>query len=554
MKLNHLFPIFAAAALIVSCSDEPAQDNGTEKPNDEKAYVHFSINLPSTKAVGRDANDGFEDGTAKEYEVNTAHLILFSGNKTDEEDVVTVLEKIELNNLKPWNTSDNQQVTTEANIIAKLSNKPTETQQYYALIILNGDNGLINQINVGDSFEKLYSQTTVTSMQTANGLVMMNAPLAFNEAGSVSAKTLVAIPAESIAMSQAEAATKEALNIYVERGTAKLTMVKGAALNSNNTVYNPLELESSSTTDVTVNIEGWAFDIANTKSYFVRNVSSFSDWATTKRADETDNRFYGTSKIETSGDYANASRIYWAIDPNYSETSPAVDAFTTYDLATANWHTDDFATAVEYPLENTFAVSCMNQDQTGRIVIKGKMNEGTTLYRVGSNTTLYDDAKLKQVIANVAKNAIGKDVTMAENLSVSTIAGKQADLVKADFATPTDLTDNDITSINNALGQIDTFLNGECYYKALVKHFGDTYTPWTAGDPTYGTEDVDAKYLGRYGMVRNNWYELSVNSVSSIGSSTMPEITSNTDDENASYINVTCKILSWAKHHQGVDL
>ena len=99
---------------------------------------------------------------------------------------------------------------------------------------------------------------------------------------------------------------------------------------------------------------------------------------------------------------------------------------------------------------------------------------------------------------------------------------------------------------------ISTYANGESYYIARIKHFGDALTPWNSGE-SYG--DNNLKYLGRYGMLRNNWYELDVQSVSGPGYPDVPEVKPNTpDDEDDKYIKVSVKILDWAKRSQDVNL
>lgn len=99
---------------------------------------------------------------------------------------------------------------------------------------------------------------------------------------------------------------------------------------------------------------------------------------------------------------------------------------------------------------------------------------------------------------------------------------------------------------------ISTYANGESYYIARIKHFGDALTPWNSGE-SYG--DNNLKYLGRYGMLRNNWYELDVQSVSGPGYPDVPEVKPNTpDDEDDKYIKVSVKILDWAKRSQNVIL
>lgn len=120
----------------------------------------------------------------------------------------------------------------------------------------------------------------------------------------------------------------------------------------------------------------------------------------------------------------------------------------------------------------------------------------------------------------------------------------------------------------NGLSNITEFTDGVSYYYIPVKHFGDYYCPWTetVGTTTkdvyndrkdFGTNDNHAKdYLGRYGMVRNNWYDLKINKIEALGSPTFPSIDVNLSDDNKEekkYIGVEIHILSWAKRTQGVS-
>ena len=113
----------------------------------------------------------------------------------------------------------------------------------------------------------------------------------------------------------------------------------------------------------------------------------------------------------------------------------------------------------------------------------------------------------------------------------------------------------DATTTNPKVG-IATYKSGESYYIARIKHFGGS-TPWNEGDATYGDDNNDnnTMYLGRYGVLRNNWYELTVNSVSGPGTPDVPTIKPDVpDDENYRYISVSVKILDWAKRSDSIDL
>ena len=117
-----------------------------------------------------------------------------------------------------------------------------------------------------------------------------------------------------------------------------------------------------------------------------------------------------------------------------------------------------------------------------------------------------------------------------------------------------------VAKLNTKLGldeskdlRIKTYQNGESYYIARIKHFGDDLTPWAAGDETYGGKNLN--WLGRYGVLRNNWYDLTIEKISGPGYPDVPEVKPETpDDEDTKYINVSVKILDWAKRSQSWDL
>ena len=110
-------------------------------------------------------------------------------------------------------------------------------------------------------------------------------------------------------------------------------------------------------------------------------------------------------------------------------------------------------------------------------------------------------------------------------------------------------------ALSNASGlKIDYYKGGVAYYPVLVKHFGDDLTPWNQqGTTAYPGPSAAGNWLGRYGVLRNNWYKVNVTGISNIGSSTVPEITT-PDDPTQSYIAVEINVLSWAVRSQSVEL
>ena len=220
----------------------------------------------------------------------------------------------------------------------------------------------------------------------------------------------------------------------------------------------------------------------------------------------------------------------------------------------------------------------MKQGQTTRVVFKATYTpngftaaDGSTFFKIGNHTELWSKTNLVAQIKAKAQEVLSEtdadkiDVVLdAKSNDVEKTAGTKI-LTKANVKhNDAEVNDDQINKINVKLGLkaatstdpivgITTYVNGESYYIARIKHFGDDLTPWAAGEDTYGANNE--KYLGRYGVLRNNWYDLTVNSISGPGYPDVPEIKPNTpDDEDTKYISVSVKILDWAKRSQSVDL
>jgi hypothetical protein len=82
-------------------------------------------------------------------------------------------------------------------------------------------------------------------------------------------------------------------------------------------------------------------------------------------------------------------------------------------------------------------------------------------------------------------------------------------------------------------------------------------TPWKDGvagvsiSTIYPTTNQANNYLGRYGVLRNNWYDIQVTDVAFLGDATPQAHTGVTDDEIKAFIAFKINVLSWAKRTQG---
>ena len=117
-----------------------------------------------------------------------------------------------------------------------------------------------------------------------------------------------------------------------------------------------------------------------------------------------------------------------------------------------------------------------------------------------------------------------------------------------------------LADVNNQIKHITCYKNGYAYYPIIIKHFGDQ-TPLgldkdntITGTNIYPATNRNANYLGRYGVLRNNWYDLEVTGIRTIGSAVIPSRNDKYDDELNQYISVKINVLSWAKRTQKEEL
>lgn len=544
MNLKSIFSVVALSALMVGCSsddltNEPGAVETPASGETMTGYLNVNINLPTVSATGARAlnqsNDQFDDGEPSEYAVNCAHLVVFD---TDNEATATITSVKAFDDLKPWNTdaSTTDNITSSAKSVIKID-APQTTANLGVLVVLN-DEDAKTHFPVGTTFKGLFDAARIIGddiLVNSNGFMMTNAPLYDNG----SAKTLVSINPNAIYNTREEALTATPKDVFVERVVAKVNVTTATNLENSITI-------DSKTYKAT--IVGWGLDITNKKSYTVRNVSDFATWKDLTNG----TRFFST----------DSKRIYWAIDPNYDGLGTDGTIDNNFNKITSVADATDLD-APAYILENTFDVSHMIRTQTTRAIIRATFApEGAPaadFYTVGSSNTIYDKTGMQKLVAlNASQILEGKsDATkysFKDNTTVSGSAGAHDIQVGDVLYDGKDLDPSDIAAINNRIGTIYTYKDGICYYVARIQHFGDKYTPWKPGDATYGKVDADGKYLGRYGVVRNNWYELQVSAIKNLGSPTIPTAPETPDDENQYYLTFKVNIHSWAKRVQNVIL
>lgn len=573
MKIKHLFGLAVIAAMTASCSSN--EDLGTAGPGTGTnetgvGYATFTINLPSvsgTRAVVDAGGAEMNEGTSKEYAVKSATALIFQKYGSDEGSCKFV-ESVDLPTAAAdWTDDTTVGITTTKKLVAKLTNVDTKNQ-YYVLVLLNNNKKTggvkVALPTVGQSYNEWNSQIltpSVDDLAADNDFYMANAPLK----GTASPTTLVTINKENIYSSKekAEAGTSAA-TVYVERGVAKMSV-------TDPTTKTVIDKATNTPTQSTVEFNNWALDITNKKTYAVHNIdglsTDFSDIWTTPR-------FIGTN-----------SRVYWGKDPNYNldhlnKTDKEAEREAEFNFIKATSGINKTFTESAYCLENTFNLANMYQGQTTRVIFKAtytpKDDAGNpladkdgTFYTIGNMTTILNEAALKTAVNTAATSVLPGCTVDYTNLkqegshviTLTDIKDPTGKTLVADTVYSGKTGTEIVKEINDKLGLkagrpeemvgINTYLRGVTYYIARVKHFG-SLTPWNSGE-SYG--DNNLKYLGRYGMLRNNWYDLTVGNVYGPGYPGVPPVDpTQPDDENEKYLSVSVKILSWAKRSDTVDL
>lgn len=612
MKKIYLPLALAATLALGACSSDNVVDNGGSNPIDlsKGGFVKMSLNLPTDNNRGSRATHDLDDGLANEYGIKNAYLVLFEGG--DDENAATIKGAYALNNsdFEAVGDTPNHVTLTKRIAFANDTKKPSDSNKHiYALVVLN-NNGLFtvdgtshelafaSNVTPGEytttknfvNFSKAIASTSTdgktpfASDVTNNGIFMTNAPLCTKPGGATDPGATAAIKTladvtDNIYTTEAEAKSKPAAEIYVERAVAKVTVQSKSNTNA-------LEVNKN----ISYKLYNWAVDNTNKKSYIVRQYDKSWNSINSNKvtaADTSKFRFVWSTPVNPNATDANKLyRTAFAQDPEYKTTTADADNYNRI-ASNASMSTEFGNDHPQYCNENTFQVTAQNQDQTTRVVLGVKLSApGTStydadLYTVNGNKEV---VYTKETLAERLKNILLKESAVKTwtddhkteasfDITFDTDAAGATTITKATFKGKTttpgateETLESFTTDLNKALPNIVRYKGGVAYYAVRIKHFGDSDTPWNKDgqdvkpggnsliypNPSAGASD--GWFLGRYGVVRNNWYDISVNKIQTLGDATIPAFTNDPDDVLENYISVSINVLSWSKHTQGADL
>lgn len=598
MKLNKFLLSAIAAASLTACSDstDVVKNDKGQWNADGTGYVSLSISMPnSTSNETRADNDEFDHGTKNEYAVYNAMLIIFTSDNASNNDEDTYKFNTAYNMPLSF-TSDTQTDQISSKLTAHIDG--INAARAKALVILNKPDDAVMKLNddktinfgtenfgTEKTFKDFKDQEIATNLESAKGFTMTNAPLTNLHSTTESlvtptspttptTTTLAEIDLNKVKNTPEASLKDPAANIYVERSVAKVT-VEDADNNAH---------QLGDNTNIHYTIEGYDLNNTNSKSYLTRHAEeTTTTWSSLKSGfftetnkKNTQYRFVGNKEVE---DGTGLYRTYWAKDPNYSDNT----GLTTITKTTA-----DFSNGIgvaKYCMENTFNVENQKQANTTLAVLKVRFWKGTkptdgnypTLFMFNNDIeTLLTDETGTSDFTNKVVTEVNKIPAVAsyhggvKSVEYTGVTNGKKKINKVTYNDDTksdEVGSNDANILNiivNHIGDVSVYKNGIAYYNVLIKHFGEDLTPWHSWEngtnakiPTVGDiypDNSNANYLGRYGVLRNNWYNLKVNKVSKIGTPDIDTPLNSPDDNLESYISVSINILSWAKRSQDVDL
>ena len=367
-------------------------------------------------------------------------------------------------------------------------------------------------------------------------------------------------------------------DIYVERVCGKVTLKKADQMKQPD--------------NASVTIGQWGLNVRNTVFYPVKML----DDSFTKL---TGDKWPGAS-IWTNTNAEGNHRSYWAKDPNYNDgdqysSTPGEENYPFSLIPFSNIETSLNHTL--YCLENTFDHTHQNRDETTTAVLYAQFipngektstllptnwkennwnteNKNTWVSSEGSPCSLA--AFINQFFKNnnIYNNNSGADspitasdidftYTAITNHEGKTIGGHNYEftpkktLYKQQGGTFNEVEGQTLSNLQEAFkkyfASASIYINGYCYYEIPIRHFYNSEVPWNEGNELANQE----KHLGRYGIVRNHWYQLTINKINNPGKPIdkyEPTPDPDPDDKTSYYLDITIKVLSWAVRQQGVDL
>lgn len=522
MKTKQLFfcSLTGLTLLAASCSSNDEALNGGDGTTSEgKTYAQIAISVANSATTRADGDNTGDDvfGTDDEYTVNDLTVVLADKNNIAMQVITPTLKTV--SNID------------EADKLVRVTEPFTCTPGTYKVYVLanykNSQNALTPIIKGSTDMKMVFGIGDITKLYTENNFFMTNvsAPEEKDIVEKATGKEVNDDGTEKTGGKNVNLVT-----VNVERAVSKVTFGNTADKLSFN-------IEEGGNIIAKAKLEGVSLINLNNKMFLVKDGT------------------LAQNKPVTTNDWP------YPVDPNYYKTKEdadyaayITDNFTQKEASSFSAPSD----AKFYCPENTMSALAQLNGQTTGVVYKvnykpeGKYytelaaENGTDSYSQMFEKVLAlgDDVRDVAITKTIFTTAEGTDGTNGTFYSYNGYVFKTkagARLYKAIATNP----GADAATVNTAFknnesdDDIQTYAEGYCYYTAWIKH-----------NPGGTTMQQD-----KYGVVRNFWYELTVNSIKKLGySKPTYKDPKDPDDKAEASIQVQVNIKKWRWVKQNVDL
>lgn len=620
-KINKLFAGFAAVAMLAACSnDEPTPAPNPGDNNDgEVAYMTITISAPETGSAHKTGSRATENGgyvesdaTPLEHEVKTVDFLFFN---SDGAYAFTV--KANDATFVPTGTTDpagttNVEYLGKSNIVI-LEGVRQNNYPEYVMTILNRPSDFAEGATLQETADKLTAYANSFVADAEAPFVMTTSSFLGNKNGDNGVVrhdaqyfvTKLGVDDFKLTLEEAQKNTTP-VEIYVERLAAKVQLgLAGTTENIGGKIVYKLqqtlaggedntEGDNVSDVDLYVGVEGWRLNATAIDSYMSKKLDTnwtedkpFTNW---NNADDW-RSFWGQAHIYTTTGTPDASLLKYETPKNVVANLFGFDGTNKGNIQYCYENTNNpekiFAEVDGGMTLGDKKVGVINSLVT-HVVLKTKiyqLKDGALVAPslVQFRGILYTEDSYKAMLLNGLK-AAGKlnywrKTTSGDVTTYNTVKADDFEMVAE-------------TKDGHKLGEIKivakTLAEGDVIYARedgkddvdVTSTFKTTVDTDLANlyseYPAIGTDDGDALYYipvehlaakagetkaveGYYGVVRNHWYNLTVNSFKKVGhlvfqpdKDETPIIPENPEDP-LYYVGAKINILSWKVVNQTVD-
>lgn len=521
MKTKQLFfcGLTGLALLATSCSSNDEALNGGDGTTSEgKTYAQIAISVANSATTRADGNNTGDEvfGEDNEYTVKDLTVVL-----ADKNDIAMQVITPTLKTATNTDDADKQVRVTEP-----FTCTPGKYKVYVLANYQNSQSSLSPIIKGSTDMMMVFGIGDITKLYTENNFFMTNvsAPEEKDIVEKATGKEVNDDGTEKTGGKDVNLVT-----VNVERAVSKVTFGNKTA---DKLSFN---IEEGGNIIATAKLEGVSLINLNNKMYLVKH-----------------------GELATNKPVADAVDWPYPEDPNYYKTKEDADYATYITNNFTQKEASSFSAPSDakfYCPENTMSAPAQLNGQTTGVVYKvnykpeGKYytelaaKNGTDSYSQMFEKVLAldDDVRDAAITKTIFTDADKTDGTFYSynGYVFKSMAG--ARLYKA-IATANPVAD--AAAVNTAFTNgnedgIQTYTKGDCYYTAWIKH-----------NPGGTTMQQD-----KYGVVRNFWYELTVNSIKKLGySKPTYKDPKDPDDKAEASIQVQVNIKKWRWVKQNVDL